>query len=49
MPKASVDLDSLTRTTVFYTGNAREAALRFPQNANVAAAVAPAAVKLVVA
>jgi aspartate dehydrogenase len=35
-----VDLDGLTQATVFFTGNAREAALRFPQNANVAAAVA---------
>nr|WP_145552610.1 aspartate dehydrogenase [Variovorax boronicumulans] len=33
-------LDALTAPTVFYEGTAREAALRFPQNANVAAAVA---------
>jgi aspartate dehydrogenase len=33
-------LDTLTAPTVFYEGTAREAALRFPQNANVAAAVA---------
>ncbi len=39
-----VDLDRLTQPVVFYTGNAREAALRFPQNANVAAAVALAGV-----
>ena len=36
----SVDLDTLTRRTVFYKGTAGEAALRYPQNANVAAAVA---------
>jgi aspartate dehydrogenase len=35
-----VNLDALTESTVFFTGNAREAALAFPQNANVAAAVA---------
>ena len=34
------DLDSLTKRTVLYRGNAGEAALRYPQNANVAAAVA---------
>jgi aspartate dehydrogenase len=39
-----IDLDRLTQPTVFYSGNAREAALRFPQNANVAAAVALAGV-----
>jgi aspartate dehydrogenase len=35
-----VDLDTLAKPTVLYTGSAREAALLYPQNANVAAAVA---------
>ncbi len=35
-----VDLDKLTKAAVLYAGNAREAALLYPQNANVAAAVA---------
>ena len=35
-----VDLDGLTRRTVLYNGTAGEAALLYPQNANVAAAVA---------
>jgi aspartate dehydrogenase len=34
------DLASLTQRTVLYTGTAGEAALLYPQNANVAAAVA---------
>ena len=34
------DLDQLTRRTVLYRGSAGEAALLYPQNANVAAAVA---------
>jgi aspartate dehydrogenase len=34
------DLDTLTRRTVLYRGHAGEAALLYPQNANVAAAVA---------
>lgn len=34
------DLDKLTSRTVLYRGNAGEAALLYPQNANVAAAVA---------
>jgi aspartate dehydrogenase len=34
------DLDSLKQRTVLYRGTAGEAALRFPQNANVAAALA---------
>ena len=36
----AVDLDRLTRRTVLYKGTAGEAALLYPQNANVAAAVA---------
>ena len=40
----AVDLAKLTRRTVLYQGNAGEAALRYPQNANVAAAVALAGV-----
>lgn len=39
-----VDLDALTETTTFFRGSAREAALTFPQNANVAAAVAVAGI-----
>lgn len=39
-----VDLDRLTARTVLYTGDAGEAALRFPQNANVAATVALAGI-----
>jgi aspartate dehydrogenase len=35
-----VDLGKLTQRTVLYKGTAGEAALRYPQNANVAAAVA---------
>jgi aspartate dehydrogenase len=34
------DLDTLTKRTVLYKGSAGEAALKFPQNANVAATVA---------
>lgn len=37
---AMIDLDAVSEPTVFLTTTAREAALRFPQNANVAAAVA---------
>lgn len=36
----TIDLDSLQEATVFYRGNARQAALRFPKNSNVAAIVA---------
>jgi aspartate dehydrogenase len=35
-----VDLEKLAKPTVLYSGTAREAALLYPQNANVAAAVA---------
>jgi aspartate dehydrogenase len=35
-----VDLDRVAQAQVFFEGTAREAALRFPQNANVVAAVA---------
>jgi aspartate dehydrogenase len=34
-----VDLAGLTQATVFYRGSAREAALQYPQNANVAATI----------
>jgi aspartate dehydrogenase len=39
-----VDLDQVTEATVFYRGTAREAALNFPANANVAATIALAGV-----
>jgi aspartate dehydrogenase len=38
--EAGVDLDALAEPLVLYRGNAREAALGFPKNANVAATVA---------
>ena len=38
--ESACDLDQLQEATVFYHGTAREAALRFPKNANVAATVA---------
>ena len=42
--EAMINLDELKTATTFFTGNAREAAQLFPQNANVAAAVAMAGV-----
>lgn len=39
-----VNLDRIDQPTIFYTGSAREAALTFPQNSNVAAAIALAGV-----
>lgn len=41
-----LDLDQVTEATVFYRGTAREAALKFPANANVAATIALAGVGL---
>lgn len=35
-----VDLDQVSEATVFFRGTAREAALKFPANANVAATIA---------
>lgn len=39
-----IDLSSVVQPTVFYRGNAREAAQRYPKNSNVAATVALAGV-----
>lgn len=39
-----IDLDQLTEATTFFRGSAREAAARFPANANVAAALALAGI-----
>ncbi|QIE27200.1 L-aspartate dehydrogenase (plasmid) [Caballeronia sp. SBC1] len=42
--ESMIALDDVTKTTVFFSGTAREAAQLFPQNANVAAAVALAGI-----
>lgn len=42
--EALINLDGLQKATVFYSGTAREAALKYPRNANVAATVALAGV-----
>lgn len=42
--EAMIDLSRVTEPTPFFTGNAREAALAFPQNANVVAAIALAGI-----
>lgn len=39
-----IDLDNLSGAAVFFQGDAREACMRFPQNANVTAAIALAGV-----
>jgi aspartate dehydrogenase len=42
--ESKLDLDTLAKATVHFSGNARDAALEYPKNANVAASVALAGI-----